>query len=109
MRRRSLGLSWIDFLVVAATSLTFAATVFSQQHRAPGPPSEQTIQAMAAELGITADQFHRAIVEVPPPIRGFRESGEQRTEHHRLLASLLNVPVDRLDVVMHKYGPPQRF
>jgi len=109
MQRRSLRLSWIDFLVVAATSLTFAAAVYSQERRVPGPPTEEAVQAIATELGVTADDFRRAVVQVPPPPRGVRPSDAERAEHHRALAAALSVPVSRLNAVMEKYGPPPRF
>jgi len=103
---RPLRLVWIDCLVVAATSLTFGAIALSQQPRLPGPPTERTIQAIADELGVTADEIHRATSMVPPPPRGVRLSESERLEVHRQIASLLNVPIERLDKVMQKYGPP---
>ena len=105
--RRRLG--WIDLLVVAATSLTFAAAVYSQQHRPPGPPTEEAVQAIATELGITADDFRRAADRVPPLPRGVRPSDAERAEHHRALATALSVPVSRLNAVMEKYRPGHFF
>ncbi len=102
-------LSWIDLLVVAATSLTFTAAVYSQQHRPPGPPTEEAVQAIADELGITADDFRRAATQVPPLPRGVHPSDAERAEHHRALAAALSIPVSRLNAVMQKYGPPPRF
>ena len=58
---RLLGLGWTDLLVTAAAGLTFMAVAISHGHPAPeGPPSEQAIQAMADELGVTADQLRHA-------------------------------------------------
>jgi hypothetical protein len=107
--RRRLG--WIDLLVVTATSLTFAATVYSQQqHRPPGPPTEEAVQAIATELGVTAEDLRRAAGQVPPPPRGVRLTALERAEHHRALAAALSIPVSRLNAAMEKYGPPpQRF
>jgi hypothetical protein len=107
MPRRSLRLSWIDLLVVAATSVTFAAVFYSKDHHhAPMRPTEAAIQAMADELGVTADEFHRAAEQVPPLPHGIRPSQEQRAEHRRAFAAALSVPPDRLDAVLRKYGPP---
>ncbi len=105
--RRPLRLSWIDFLVVAAASLTFGAVVLSHGHHPPGPPPEETIQAMAGELGVTAEDLHRVAKQLPPP----RPVGAdaERTEHNRLLAAALGVPATRLQAVLEKYAPPLRF
>jgi hypothetical protein len=106
--RRRLG--WIDLLVVAATSLTFATVVYSQQqHRPPGPPTEEAVQAIATELGVTAADFRRAVAQVPPPPRGVRPSDAERAERHRAFAAALSVPVSKLNAVMEKYPPPPRF
>jgi hypothetical protein len=105
--RRRLG--WIDLLVVVATSLTFAAAVYSQQHRPPGPPTEEAVRAIATELGVTPDDFRRAAGEIPPPPRGMHLTDIERAEHHRAWAAALRVPVSRLNAAMEKYGPPPRF
>jgi len=108
MPTRPRRLGWIDLLVVAATSLTFAAIV-SQQHRPPGPPTEEAVQAIATELGVTTDDFRRAVSQVPPPPRGVRPSDAERAERHRAFAAALSVPLSKLNAVMAKYPPPPRF
>ncbi len=98
--------SWIDLLVITAAGLTFTAVAISHGHSAPeAPPTEQAIQAMADELGVTADQLRHAAEIVPPPRPGMRPSAAER-EHARLaLAEVLNVPVERLDRVMRRHHP----
>jgi len=110
VRKSVFGLDRVDLLVIAACSLTFAATILSQGHRGPppGPPTEQAIQHMADELGVTADQLRRATEIVPPPIRGMRPSPEQRDRARMTFAAALNVPVERLDMVMRRHHPPPR-
>lgn len=107
--RRPLRLIWIDVLVVAATSLTFGAIALSQQQRPLKGPPQETIQAMADELGVTPDQFARAAKKLAPPPRGARPSDAERLENRRQLAQILNVSVSRLDSVMEKYRPPERY
>lgn len=63
---------------------------------------------MAQELGVTADQLHRAAEIVPPPARGDRPSPEQRDKARYALAAALNIPVERLDTVMRRHHPPPR-
>ena len=75
---------WIDLLVVTAAGLTFTAVALSHSHSTPeSPPSEQAIQAMADELGVTADQLRHAAEVVPPPGPGMRPSAAER-EHGAL-------------------------
>ena len=105
MRLRRLHLTWIDLLVVAACSLTFAAVTLAHSGRPPAGPTEEEIQAIAAELGVTADQFRHAAEVVPPPPRGMRPSPAGRDEARLALAGVLNVPVDRLDQVMRRHHP----
>jgi hypothetical protein len=110
MPRRPVRLGWTDFLVVTAATLTFTVAVLSQhQHRLSAPPSEETIQAMATELGVTTYEFHRAIEEVPPPPPGTRGTEAGRAEHCQLLAAALAVPPARLNAVLEKYRPLRRF
>jgi hypothetical protein len=98
---------WIDLLVVVATSITFAAAVYSQQnHVPPGPSTPEAIQAIAQELGVTADDFRRAAALVPPPPAGVRQSEEERAEHRRALAAALAIPAARLDAVFRRHAPP---
>lgn len=109
MRLRLLSLGWIDLLVIAACGLTFAAAFISRSHPAPpGPPTEQAIQKMADELGVTADQLRRAAEIVPPPARGTRPSPEQRDKDRHRFAAVLNIPVERLDIAMRRHHPPPR-
>ncbi len=110
MRKSLLGLNWADLLVVTACGLTFTAAFLSHGHRAPppGPPTEQAIQKMADELGVTADQLHRATEIVPPPARGMRPSPEQRDKARYTFAAVLNIPVERLDAVMQRHRAPPR-
>ena len=109
MRKNFFGLNWIDFLVITACGLTFAAAFVSRGHHAPppGPPTEQAIQKMADELGVTADQLRRAAEIVPPPARGERPSPEQRDKARYAFAAVLNIPVNRLDTVMRHHRPPR--
>jgi hypothetical protein len=109
---RPLRLVWIDVLVVAATSLTFGAIALSQQQRPHKGPPPETIQAMADELGVTADQLDRAAKKALPPLQrpdGALSSETDRLEHRRHLAEILNVSVSRLDSVMEKYRPAKRY
>ena len=110
MRKRLFGLSWVDLLVVTACGLTFTAAFMSQGHHTPppGPPTEQAIQKMADELGVTADQLRRATEIVPPPARGERPSPEERDTARHTFAAVLTIPVDKLDTVMRHHRPPPR-
>jgi hypothetical protein len=109
VRLRLLGLGWIDLLVITACGLTFTAAFISRNHPSPpDPPTEQAIQQMADELGVTADQLRRAAEIVPPPARGIRPSPEQRDKDRHTFAAVLNVPVERLDAVMRHHHPPPR-
>jgi hypothetical protein len=100
---------WIDVLVVSACSLVFATTLFSQPRRPPaGPPTAREIQALADDLGVTSDLLRHAAEVVPPPARGMRPSPLQRDEAKLALASVLNVPVSRLDDVMRRHRSPPR-
>lgn len=106
MRPRRFGLTWIDLLVIASCSLAFAAVLFPHPRRPPaGPPSQQELQSVANELGVTADQLRHAAEVVPPPARGARLSPLQRDEQRVALAEVLNVPVDRLDQVFRRHHP----
>jgi len=69
--------------------------------------TEQAIQKMADELGVTADQLRRASEIVPPPARGVRPSPEQRDKARYAFAAVLNVPVERVDTVMRHHRPPR--
>ncbi len=109
MPRRPLRLSWIDFLVVTAASLTFGAVVLSHGRHPAGPPSEETIQAMATELGVAPDDLRRAAEQAPPPPRRSLGISAERAEHNRLLADALSVPATRLEAVLEKYAPRPRF
>jgi hypothetical protein len=109
VRKSVLGLTWVDLLVIAACGLTFTAAFVSRSHPAPsGLPTEQAIQQMADELGVTAEQLRRAAEIVPPPARGERPSPEQRDRARFAFAAVLNIPVERLDTVMHRHHPPPR-
>jgi hypothetical protein len=109
VRLRFPGLGWIDLLVTAAAGLTFAAVSLSQGHHAPvGPPTDQAIQEMADELGVTAAELRHAAEIVPPPAPGTRPSAAERDEARLALAVVLNVSVDRLDRVMRRHHPHPR-
>ena len=110
MRKSLFGLNWVDLLVITACGLTFTAAIVSHGHHAPppGPPTEQAIQKMADELGVTADQLRRAAEIVPPPARGMQPSPEQRDKARYAFAAVLNIPVDRLDTVMRRHHPSPR-
>ncbi|MBS0518454.1 MAG: hypothetical protein JSR90_07155 [Proteobacteria bacterium] len=111
MSRRPLSsfwrIGWIDSLVVVAVSLTFAAVVYAHNHRLPGAPPERTVEAMAAELGVTAQELRHATEQVPPPRLRHPPSESQRAEHSRILANTLSVPPARLEAVFEKYLPPR--
>lgn len=110
MQKRVFGLGWIDLLVIAACGLTFAAAIVSHSRHSPpaGPPTEQAIQEMADELGVTVDQLRRATEIAPPPSRGERPSPEQRDKARTMFAAVLNIPVEQLDMVMRRHRPPPR-
>jgi hypothetical protein len=106
VRSPRLSLGWTDLLVTAAAGLTFTAVALSQGHHPPeGPPTEQAIEAMADELGVTPAQLRHAAEVVPPPARGLRPSAAERDEARLALAEVLNVPVERLDRVMRRHHP----
>jgi len=110
MRKGLFGLNWVDLLVITACCLTFTVALVSHEHHGlpPGPPTEQAIQKMADELGVTADQLRRAAEIAPPPARGERPSPEQRDKVRYTFAAVLNIPVERLDTVMRHRHPPPR-
>jgi hypothetical protein len=102
-------IGWIDSLVVCAVSLTFAAVAFSHNAGQSGRPSEQTIQAMASELGVAPQDLRRATDEMPPPQARSAASEANRAEHHRVIAATLGVPVARFEAVLEKYVPRPRL
>lgn len=107
--RRRFRLGWIDFLVVSAASLAFVAAVVSHGHpHVPlAPPSDEVIQAMAAELGVTADELRHAAEKVPPFPAGTHPTEEQRAAHHRAFAAALALPTSTVDAVFERHaGPP---
>jgi len=110
VRKSLFGLNWVDLLVITACGLTFTAALVSHGHHGPppGPPTEQAIQKMADELGVTADRLRRATEIVPPPARGERPSAEQRDKARYTFAAVLNIPVERLDTVMRRHSPRPR-
>lgn len=110
MRKNFFGLNRVDVLAITACGLAFTAAVVSHGRHAPppGPPTEQAVQRMADELGVTADQLRRAAEIVPPPVRGERPSPELRDKARHTFAAVLNIPVERLDTVMRRHHPRPR-
>jgi hypothetical protein len=108
MAKPRLQPGWVDMLVIAAASIAFAAVVFSQGHSRtlPAPPTEEAIQALANELGVSSDELRRATEKVPPLPAGVRPTIEQRTAHHRALAAALALPPARVDAAFERFGPP---
>ncbi|MBS0540738.1 MAG: hypothetical protein JSR47_18395 [Proteobacteria bacterium] len=107
MIRRLIGLSLTDLFVIAAVSLTFAATYFSQTGTRSAGPSPATHATIARELGVTPEQLETAARLVPPPPRGSRPSEAERNSTRYQLAGALNVPVQKLDAVMQRHRPPR--
>ena len=113
MPRRALRPGWIDLLVVAATSIAFAAAVYSQGHSRTFTelPSDAAIQALADELGVTADELRQAARKAPPPPPGIDLTDEQRAAHSRALAAALALPPAKVDAVFARHrsrpGPPR--
>ena len=88
----------MDLLVVAACTVTFVTVVSLGKHAEPkGPP----IAAIAHELGTTPQQFQQAAERFLPrcPL------GPPTEAQKKLVATTLNVSVERLDTVMEKYRP----
>lgn len=108
MIRRLLGLSPTDLFVIAAVSLTFAATYVAQTGPRSEAPSPATREAIARELGVTPEQLEQAALLVPPPPRGSRPSDAERDTTRYELASVLHVPVRKLDAIMQRHRPPRR-
>lgn len=106
MRQNLFGLDRIDLLVIAVCGLTFVTAIAPHGHAPPGPPTAQAIEKMAEELGVTADQLRHATEIVPPPARGEHFSPERRDKARQTFAAVLNVPVERVDMVMRRHHPP---
>jgi hypothetical protein len=97
-----------DLFVIAAASLTFAAAYTFKTSPRPEHPSEQTREAIAHELGVTSEQLQHAIDLVPPPPRGAHLTDIEKSDTRFLLASTLNVPVEKLDAVMKRHRPSRQ-
>ncbi len=69
------------------------------------------VEAIAKELGVTADQFREAFKKVMPAPRGTQPTQAQRQRNRHVLSEALGVDPEKLDAVMDKYrpeGPNQR-
>jgi hypothetical protein len=67
-RRRPLRLGWIDFLVVAAATLTFSAAVAFSNHHSSELPGGPSVQAMADQVGAPDDDLPVARKPHLPPL-----------------------------------------
>ena len=84
----------------------------------PPPPSAmddpdhgRPVEAVAKELGVTAEQFREAFKLVTPAKRGEEPTETQKQNNRKVLSEALGVDPDKLDAVMDKYrpeGPNQR-
>jgi len=102
-----------DLIIIATCVLVFAVSVtltaakpHHRDHIGPfGPPPFGEI---AQALDLPTERVRGAFEKVGPPvIRGQhqRPSEQQLAEHSRKLATVLNVPVDRLRAVLATYRP----
>ena len=69
------------------------------------------VEAVAKELGVTAEQFREAFMKVMPAPRGEEPTDAQRKRNRQVLSEALGVDPEKLDAVMDKYrpeGPNQR-
>lgn len=97
------GLTLMDLFVILAASVAFFAAVAA--HNAHGDRKGPPVDLIAQDLGITPEQFNAAANKVPPP-----PHGQPPTEaHKKRFATALNVSVEKLDMVMDKYRPPERL
>ncbi len=63
------------------------------------------VAQVAADLGVTPEQFRAAFKKVLPAPRGERPTEAQRQANRIALATALDVAPERLDAVMDKYRP----
>lgn len=94
---RGVGYGWMDVLVVAACSLTFAAVIGVVR----GDPGRPPIELIAHDLGTTPEAFQQAA----DPVFRHRPPGPPSDEQKQQIASALDVSVERLESVMEKYRP----
>lgn len=71
------------------------------------PPEDhgRPVAKIAADLGVTAEQFREAFKKVQPAPRGERPTEAQRQANRTALSKALNVSPEKLDAVMDKYRP----
>jgi hypothetical protein len=88
----------MDFLLVAACSLTFVLVANAARD---GGPRRPPIDLIARDLGTTPEQF-RQVAEryLPHP-----PSGPPTESQKMNVAIALDVTVEQLDAVMEKYRP----
>lgn len=99
MLRRSFAL-----VLLATPALAQAQTSNGDQSRPPRrePPYDQ----IAQDLGIPVDRVRDAFRKVGPPAKADGPPTDaQRQAHAQALASAMNVPPDKLMVVLEKYRP----
>ena len=84
------------------------ADPFSDSANASGQQPDdhgRPVAKVAAEFGVTPEQFREAFKKVQPAPRGERPTEAQRQANRIALSKALNVSPEKLDAVMDKYRP----
>jgi uncharacterized tellurite resistance protein B-like protein len=63
------------------------------------------VAKVAAELGVTPEQFREAFKKVTPAPKGQLPTEAQREANRKVLSESLGVSPEKLDQVMDKYRP----
>lgn len=97
----------ISILTVSAIAATSAQAAMKQND------SNRPVAAIAADLGITADQFMTCFNDVNPAAKGTKASGAREHANKNILLPCLqkanaSITNDSLDAVMDKYRPEGR-
>ncbi|HZP99999.1 MAG TPA: hypothetical protein VFB13_10705 [Reyranella sp.] len=109
------GIDLRDLIVIASCVVVFIAAIAlaaDKEHRhfqAGRPPfAGPPLAEMAQALDIPAYRLRNAFEEVGPPSRTPSQppTEQQLAEHARRLAVALDVPVDRLRLVLAAHKPP---
>jgi hypothetical protein len=102
-----------DLMIVATCVVVFAVSVTltaakPHHHDHVGPFGPPPFGKIAQALDLPTERVRGAFEKVGPPAEGQhqRPSEQQLAEHSRKLATVLNVPVDRLRAVLATYRPP---
>lgn len=108
-----------DLVIVASCVAVFAVAMSSTVeksrrheqaglHRLPSPPLGPPIAGIANALDVPSERVRNAFNKVGPPSdTPFQAPSEQQlVEHSQKLATVLNVPVERLRSVLAAYPPP---